>query len=70
MTVKLLEYFLFTRLFFLELSKKGNAIYNVLPDVISALSESEQPIDPEKFKSIAAYLFSFIEKVCSRCVTQ
>ena len=51
------------RLFFLELSKKGNAIYNVLPDVISALSESETPIEPEKFKNIGAYLFSFIDKV-------
>jgi condensin complex subunit 1 len=52
------------RLFFAELSKKGNAISNVLPDVISALSESDRPLEPEKFKSVAAYLFSFIEKVC------
>lgn len=49
------------KLFFHELSGKGNTIYNVLPDTISGLSQN-QHISFEQFKSILKYLFSFIEK--------
>ncbi|EGD75262.1 hypothetical protein PTSG_06915 [Salpingoeca rosetta] len=49
------------RLFFSELSNKGNAIYNVMPDVISHVSHEEE-VTPEKMKSIMTFLFSFIKK--------
>jgi condensin complex subunit 1 len=48
-----------SKLFFLEYSKKGNSIYNVLPDLISNLSISQSR---DSFRSIMKYLFSFIKK--------
>jgi len=51
-----------TKLFFLELSKKGNAIYNILPDVISRLSDPDCGIEQEPFRNIMRYLLSFIQK--------
>lgn len=50
------------KLFFLELSKKGNAIYNILPDVISRLSDPDCGIEEEPFRNIMRYLLSFIQK--------
>lgn len=50
------------KLFFLELSKKGNAIYNILPDVISRLSDPDCGIEEEPFRNILRYLLSFIQK--------
>ncbi|KAH3732689.1 condensin-2 complex subunit D3 [Pelomyxa schiedti] len=47
-----------TRLFFNELSTKGNSIYNILPDVISSLLSSEA----ENFKDVVKFLFSFLSK--------
>ncbi|RWS27166.1 condensin complex subunit 1-like isoform X1 [Leptotrombidium deliense] len=64
------------RLFFTELGKKQNAIYNVLPDIISHLSDTEFGIEEESFKIIMKYLFDLIgkdrqtvclvEKLCQR----
>ncbi|PRP82720.1 hypothetical protein PROFUN_09982 [Planoprotostelium fungivorum] len=48
-----------SKLFFMEYSKKGNSIYNVLPDLISNLSSSQSG---DSFRSIMKYLFSFIKK--------
>lgn len=45
--------------FFKELSKKDNAIYNNLPDIISNLSTVEE----QDYKSIVKFLFGFIVKV-------
>ncbi|XP_066028149.1 condensin complex subunit 1 [Pocillopora verrucosa] len=50
------------KLFFLELSKKGNAIYNILPDVISRLSDPDCGTEEEPFRNIMRYLLSFIQK--------
>ncbi|XP_013415078.1 condensin complex subunit 1-like isoform X2 [Lingula anatina] len=50
------------RLFFHELSKKGNAVYNIMPDVISRLSDPDVGVEEENFKTIMKYLFSFIQK--------
>ncbi|XP_071805504.1 condensin complex subunit 1-like [Asterias amurensis] len=50
------------KLFFFELSKKGNAIYNVMPDMISRLSDPENGMDQEQFKLIMRYVFAFIQK--------
>ncbi|KAM6438422.1 condensin complex subunit 1 [Rhynochetos jubatus] len=48
--------------FFSELSKKGNAIYNLLPDIISHLSDPNCGIEEESFHTIMRYLFSYITK--------
>ncbi|KAM8819961.1 condensin complex subunit 1 [Eudromia elegans] len=48
--------------FFSELSNKGNAIYNLLPDMISRLSDPEGGVDEESFRAIMRHLFSYITK--------
>ncbi|XP_027305536.1 condensin complex subunit 1 [Anas platyrhynchos] len=48
--------------FFSELSNKGNAIYNLLPDMISRLSDPECGVDEESFRTIMKHLFSYITK--------
>jgi hypothetical protein len=49
------------RLFFHELSCKGNQLYNILPETISGLSASGV-LNMDSFRNIMKYLFSFIEK--------
>lgn len=49
-----------TRLFFHELSLKGNTIYNIMPDMISRLSSS--PVEREGFRRIIKFLMSFLTK--------
>lgn len=39
-------------LFFNELARKGNALYNVLPDIISRLSDTELGIEEHSFRTI------------------
>ncbi|NXD85150.1 CND1 protein, partial [Halcyon senegalensis] len=55
--------------FFSELSNKakpyfpqGNAIYNLLPDIISHLSDPNCGIEEESFHAIMRHLFSYITK--------
>uniref|UniRef100_A0A8C0EG81 Condensin complex subunit 1 n=1 Tax=Bubo bubo TaxID=30461 RepID=A0A8C0EG81_BUBBB len=48
--------------FFSELSNKGNAIYNLLPDIISHLSDPNCSIEEESFHTIMRHLFSYITK--------
>ncbi|XP_051011344.1 condensin complex subunit 1 [Acomys russatus] len=48
--------------FFNELSHKGNAIYNLLPDVISRLSDPEGGVEEEPFHTIMKQLLSYITK--------
>ncbi|KAM6098806.1 condensin complex subunit 1 isoform 1-T1 [Theristicus caerulescens] len=62
--------------FFSELSNKGNAIYNVLPDIISRLSDPACGVEEESFRTIMRQLFpyitkdkqteSLVEKLCQR----
>lgn len=40
------------RQFFTELAHKGNALYNVIPDIISRLSDPEVGVSEEHFHSI------------------
>jgi len=50
-----------SRLLFHELSKRSNnPIYNLLPDIISQLSQ--QSLDKENFRSIMTFLLGFIKK--------
>ncbi|XP_039574078.1 condensin complex subunit 1 isoform X1 [Passer montanus] len=48
--------------FFGELANKGNAVYNLLPDIISHLSDPNSGIEEESFHSIMRHLFSYITK--------
>jgi condensin complex subunit 1 len=62
------------KLFFTELAKKGNALYNIMPDIISRLSDAELP--EAQFQRIMEFLFpniqkdkqteSMVEKLCHR----
>ncbi|XP_078446806.1 binding protein isoform X2 [Wolffia australiana] len=50
-----------SKLFFHQLSKKGNnPIYNLLPDILSRLSREN--LKPEKFRSIMQFLINSIKK--------
>ncbi|XP_073342273.1 condensin complex subunit 1 [Pagrus major] len=48
--------------FFNELATKDNAIYNLLPDIISRLSDPDRGIPSEDFNTIMKQLFSYITK--------
>ncbi|KAM6418609.1 condensin complex subunit 1 [Pluvialis apricaria] len=48
--------------FFSELSNKDNAIYNLLPDIISHLSDPNCSVEEESFHVIMRHLFSYITK--------
>uniref|UniRef100_UPI003AAE8938 condensin complex subunit 1 isoform X1 n=1 Tax=Centroberyx gerrardi TaxID=166262 RepID=UPI003AAE8938 len=48
--------------FFNELASKDNAIYNLLPDIISRLSDPERGMSAEDFNTIMKQLFSYITK--------
>ncbi|XP_066568478.1 condensin complex subunit 1 isoform X2 [Amia ocellicauda] len=65
--------------FFNELAAKDNAIYNLLPDIISRLSEHDRAVKEDDFNTIIKQLFSYItkdkqseslvEKLCQRIRT-
>lgn len=48
--------------FFNELASKDNAIYNLLPDIISRLSDPERGMKEDDFNAIMKQLFSYITK--------
>ncbi|XP_046890752.1 condensin complex subunit 1 [Hypomesus transpacificus] len=48
--------------FFNELASKDNAIYNLLPDIISRLSDPERGMNEVDFHTIMKQLFSYITK--------
>ncbi|XP_054242817.1 condensin complex subunit 1 [Indicator indicator] len=48
--------------FFSEFSNKGNAIYNLLPDIISRLSDPSCGTEEKDFHTIMRHLFSYITK--------
>jgi len=50
------------KLFFSELSKKGNTLYNVMPDIVSRLSDPEKGIVEDNFRLIMKYIIGLIEK--------
>lgn len=41
-----------TKIFFKQLSQKGNALYNVMPDIISRLSDPELNVPEDHYRSI------------------
>ena len=38
--------------FFSELAQKGNALYNVLPDIVSRLSDPDVGLPEEDFRAV------------------
>lgn len=51
-----------SRIFFQELANKDKALYNVMPDIISRLSNSQTGVDEAQFRTIMEYLMPFIQK--------
>ncbi|XP_044155231.1 condensin complex subunit 1 [Bufo gargarizans] len=56
------EIALLAKNFFTELSNKGNAVYNLLPDIISRLSDPDCGVEEEAFHTIMRHLLSYITK--------
>jgi condensin complex subunit 1 len=54
------------KLFFDELSKKDNSLYNNLQDIISHLSVGQHAVDEDMFERIMKTVFGYIEKVGSK----
>lgn len=52
----------FAKLFFTQLSKKQNAIYNVIPDIISNLSDLKVGIKDTEFRQVMKFMFELIDK--------
>ncbi|KAL3318383.1 Ncapd2p [Cichlidogyrus casuarinus] len=62
--------------FFTELGQKGNQLYNVMPDIISRLTDEGSEVSVENFQRIMDFLFdqvqkdrhceSLVEKLCAR----
>lgn len=50
------------KLFFSELAKKGNTLYNVMPDIVSRLSDPEVGVKEDDFRIIMKYIIGLIEK--------
>ncbi|XP_069703056.1 condensin complex subunit 1 [Periplaneta americana] len=48
--------------FFRELAQKGNALYNVMPDIISRLSTPDSQLKEENFKTIMKFIMPLIQK--------
>ncbi|GBM42074.1 Condensin complex subunit 1 [Araneus ventricosus] len=47
---------------FSELSKKGNIIYNIIPDIISTLSDPKAEFSEEKFQVVLRHMLQYVEK--------
>ncbi len=50
------------KLFFSELAKKGNTLYNVMPDIVSRLSDPEVGVKEDDFRTVMKYIIGLIEK--------
>ncbi|PSN48611.1 hypothetical protein C0J52_18669 [Blattella germanica] len=50
------------RVFFTELASKGNALYNVMPDIISRLSTPDLQLEENKFRTIMKFIMGLIQK--------
>ncbi|KAG7205865.1 hypothetical protein KM043_007797 [Ampulex compressa] len=65
-----------TRQFFNDLSQKGNALYNVMPDILSRLADPELNLEESNFQEILKFILgllqkerqidTIIEKICAR----
>ncbi|XP_003746726.2 condensin complex subunit 1 [Galendromus occidentalis] len=65
-----------TEILFQQLAMKNNSLYNILPDIISRLSDEEHGVKRDDFQKIISFLFkqlgkdkkleNFVEKLCGR----
>ncbi|XP_053963844.1 condensin complex subunit 1 [Anastrepha ludens] len=51
-----------TQQFFKEIANKSNILYNVLPDIISKLSDTNLNLEEEKYRIIMRYILGLIQK--------
>ena len=51
-----------TQQFFKEIANKSNILYNVLPDIISKLSDTSLNLEEEKYRIIMRYILGLIQK--------
>lgn len=51
-----------TQQFFREIANKSNILYNVLPDIISRLSDPNSEVEEEKYRIIMKYIIGLINK--------
>lgn len=51
-----------TQQFFKEIASKSNILYNVLPDIISKLSDTSMNLEEEKYRIIMRYILGLIQK--------
>ncbi|XP_075166034.1 CAP-D2 condensin subunit [Haematobia irritans] len=51
-----------TQQFFKEIANKSNILYNVLPDIISKLSDTSTNLEEEKYHIIMRYILNLIQK--------
>ncbi|XP_004520256.1 condensin complex subunit 1 [Ceratitis capitata] len=51
-----------TQQFFKEIANKSNILYNVLPDIISKLSDTNLNVEEEKYRTIMRYILGLIQK--------
>ena len=51
-----------TEEFFKELSSKTNHLYNVIPEIISKLSDPNSGVTTEQFAKVTSFVFSLIQK--------
>lgn len=51
-----------TQQFFREIANKSNILYNVLPDIISRLSDPNSEVEEEKYRVIMKYIMGLINK--------
>ncbi|XP_072757251.1 condensin complex subunit 1 [Anoplolepis gracilipes] len=65
-----------TKEFFNQLAQKGNALYNIVPDILSRLADPELNLDEKQFQETIRYILglmqkerqidTIIDKICAR----
>ena len=51
-----------SRMFFSEFARKGNALYNVMPDIISRLCDPDAAVAEEDFRFVLKWIMALIHK--------
>lgn len=51
-----------SRMFFSEFARKGNALYNVMPDIISRLCDPEAAVNEDDFRVVLKWIMALIQK--------
>ncbi|XP_036138844.1 condensin complex subunit 1 isoform X2 [Monomorium pharaonis] len=65
-----------TKEFFIQLAQKGNTLYNIVPDILSRLADSQLNLDEKDFQETIKYILglmqkekqidTIIDKICAR----